>query len=351
MTKKIILLMTILALFSACQSLIEDIRIDKSKPMPVLTAQILQDHDTHRISVYNSSGADCSESLTAQVRCRVNDGPEFEVPWTDYSGFLFNYRFIPGDKLTVTARLGNQTASASAIVPACQGSIVKVDTMSLNILVEDDDIIAYVDPDGNQVHSYTYTEQHYDIQVQDFPDEQETHYFLFQMEDVVYTIDSSGRATDSLFSSHHFVNSGDALLHPGGNSLFGEIGLSENVFSLFTNVSFASSTHTFRLEDENYDDALWAVLRSGSLEVGDSARLECRIKLYTLTQDEYTYLNCISSEQGGFYISGLSEPIVYPSNVKGGLGFVSIVTPAIYTLRYPTIAYSEDMRVIYYDSE
>ncbi len=350
MPKKIILLMTILALFSACQSLIEDIRIDKNKPVPVLTAQIQQDHDTHRISVYKSYGADCSESLSALVSCRVNDGPEFEVPWTDYSGFLFNYRFVPGDKLTVTARLGDLSASASAVVPACQGSIVKVDTMSLCILVEDDDIIAYVDSNGNQVPTYTYTEQHYSIQVQDFPDDQETHYFLFQMEDVVYTIDSSGSVTDSLFSSHDFVNTGDPLLHPGGNSLFGDIGLSENVFSLFTNVSFASGTHTFQLEDSEYDAALWGVLRSGSLEVGDSARLECRIKLYTLTQDEYIYLNCISSEQSGFYISGLSEPIVYPSNVKGGLGFVSIVTPAIYTLRYPTVAYSEDMRILYYDS-
>lgn len=109
--------------------------------------------------------------------------------------------------------------------------------------------------------------------------------------------------------------------------LFGASQNSFNVFSdrLFTDETFRITTEidssipdSFPMVDKEYD-------RTDS-EISLSA------VIYGITEDEYHYLKAVSIYD---YVDGdtlFTEPVSFPDNVEGGVGLVSICTPAVATV-------------------
>ena len=91
----------------------------------------------------------------------------------------------------------------------------------------------------------------------------------------------------------------------------------ENKFNVFSDRLFAGSSHTLKVYTATLDDFTTGI-------VHDVKRVEHKavVRLLSLNEEEYRYLkalNCLDSDD---YDTSLMEPVVIPSNVKGGLGFV-----------------------------
>ncbi len=335
--------MAALTLCSACRGLVEEIDITENEEMLVIAAQLLQDKETHDVYIFSSRGSKCEREYDAKVTCSVNGGPESELKdivtedvdvWGDpvqrHSGFSFDYKLAPGDKVTITASKSLCNASATLTVPGSDCTSCTLDTLSLT---------EYSD-------GYAYINHYYDITMRDKSDG-EVHYYLLQMEDVLFRVTPSGQDVDSVFVTHFFDSSKEPLLHPSSLSVMGEVGIENNVYNQFTSSSFKGGSYTFRVADVSLAHTFEEFTET--FDEGDAFRLERRAKVYTTTYDEYVYLNNISNESHSI-LAEFTEVVVFPSNVKGGLGFVAAATPAVGAIRYPTVVFTGvDVSTAYYE--
>ncbi len=340
--KKIAIIMAALTLCSACKGLVEEIDITENEEVLVLAAQLLQDEPTHEVRIFSSRGSVCEEEYGAKVTCSVNGGPEMELldiatedvdVWGDpvqrHSGFSFDYKLAPGDKVTITASKNSCKASATLTVPESNCTACTLDSLSL---------VEYSD-------GYAYTNHYYDITMQDKPDG-EVHYYLLQMEDVLFRVTPDGRDVDSVSVTHYFDSSNEPLLHPSSLSVMGEVGIEGNVYNQFTSSTFKGGSYTFRVEDVGLSYTFEEFTET--FDEGDAFRLERRAKVYTTTYEEYVYLSNISTESHSI-LAEFIEAVVFPSNVKGGLGFVAAATPAVGAIKYPTVVFTGvDVSTVYY---
>lgn len=63
-----------------------------------------------------------------------------------------------------------------------------------------------------------------------------------------------------------------------------------------------------------------------------------QLSLMTLSLEEYSYLNALNAAGvWGFEGAFLTEPVTFPSNVEGGLGFVSIASASGISLALPEL--------------
>ncbi len=331
--KKITTIMAALTICSACQGLVEEIDVTGNEEMLVIAAQLLQDKTSHEVYIFSSSGSTCRSEYGAKVTYSVNGGPETVLSgiepdygdvWGDaaqnYAGYSFDYKLVPGDEVTFTAAKNSGRACATLTVPGSACTSCTLDSLSL---------VEYVD-------GYAYTNHYYDITVHDKPDGQ-VHYYLLQMEDVLFRVNPAGQDVDSVFIAHHFDSSNEPLLHPSGMSIMGEAGIEGNVYNQFTSRSFKGASYTLRVKDSSLGYTFEEF--TGTFDTGDAFRLERRSKVYTTTYEEYVYLTNISAESH-YIIEEFTEAVVFPSNVTGGLGFVAAATPAVGAIKYPAVVFT-----------
>ena len=54
------------------------------------------------------------------------------------------------------------------------------------------------------------------------------------------------------------------------------------------------------------------------------------IQVYSISFDEFMYVK--AQDGDGIDLEFMTEPVIYPENVSGGLGFVTVMTPASWTI-------------------
>ena len=320
----------------SCERTVEEIWSNDNEAMLVLNAQFRQDAKRHRVFLHCSSGGSSDVVKDAEVTVSVNGAtPVNGVPlaYTEdiYGGYTVDYfdgyevavDLAPGDKIDVRAKWQTLTASASIEVPAASGVISAVDTGMI-----------FIPAGGEDGHDYR--SRQYNIAVQDRAGEK--NYYLLVMEDTFYRISPEGKKLSAITVKGSFDSSSDPLLHPMETSLLEELIGDDNRYNIFTDESFDGTFCTLKVMDNvfGYYDETWVEFWDPFQE-GDSYSLDRAIKVYTLPFEEYIYLKSIMAANSD--LEFMTEPVIYAENVTGGLGFVTAITPSVYTISFPAEPY------------
>lgn len=338
MRKSIYMILVAALAAVSCENTVDKIWSDDNEAMLVLNAQLRQDERIHRVFVDCSQGAGSDEVQDAAVVCSINGAAAIAAvadireevnfrgdTYEKFYGYAFEADLLPGDKIEITAYWKDLSAKAVAEVPASAARIAAIDTMRV-VLAEDN-------PWGETGR----TTRQYNIAIRDKAGEK--NYYMLASRDVYYKLDASGAKIDSIAVKSQFDTDYDPILNPIENSLLDEIIGSGNNYDIFTDEMFADASYTLKLYDSYYsaysDDFVhfW-----DGFETGGRYCMDRLVMIYTLSFDEFLYLKAINA--AGNDLGFMTEPVIYPENVIGGLGFVTVVTPEIRRIQFPVQTYT-----------
>lgn len=333
--KKIYIILASALLAVSCETPVETIWSDTNEAMLVLNAQLLQDKAGHTVWLHCSEGRGYREIEDASVVCSINGGGEITLEPVSvdremydgrieqqFLGYKFKAEIVPGDDIAFQAQWDGHLATATATVPAAAAAITAVDTMKV-----------ILNGQNYSTGGTVRTTRQWNITVKDTSPEK--NFYMLRVEDVYYHLDGSGHVVGSLVQDSRMDASYDALLHPASGGLMDEIlGTDDNYYELFNDEMFSGASYTLKLMEPSWMayGELWPEFWE-SFGDGDSYSLDRTIKIYTISLEEYLYLK--AKEASGNDIEYITEPVIYPVNVSGGLGFVTAMTPAVRTLSFP----------------
>ena len=327
-------------LATSCENTADIVWSDENVAILVVNAQIKQDQKRHFVKVECSEGGNCSQVEDATITCRINGGETISASRRveehelyngevieEFLGYSFDADLAAGDEISIQVSWKTLTASATVKVPGSAAKITALDTMRV--------VLAESGPYGGD----TRTTRQYIITVKD--KEGEKNYYMLNVRDVYYKLDAAGNRIASLDTRGYFDAKYDRMLHPLENELLDDvIGIGDdNDYEIFNDEMFADASCTLKVYDSYYGVYMDDFAKFfEQFEVGDRYCMDRLVKIYTIPFEEYLYLKAI----GGAYsdLEFLTEPIIYPENVSGGLGFVTAITPEVWTIEFPAQTYT-----------
>ena len=294
---------------ASCTTEVETLWSDSNAAMLVLNAQIRQDEAIHTLSVYCSEGSHCNPVEDALVACTVNSKP-VDVETREGGKYCFEANLTAGDEVAFQVSWKGKNASASAEVPVSAGEITGVTTTE--VILEDGD--------------YSWTKIQEAITFKDRAGEKD--FYMLSIEDVYNRLDDNGNIVESVPVRVSIDAGNDKVLNPMGaevTELFGY----DNDYNVFTDEMFSDASYTFKVYAND-----WAVYSPEWVDFmnryseGEKYSVSRDYKIYSITFEEYMYLNAISAR--GNDLGMMTEPVVFPENVTGGLGFVTVTSPVVW---------------------
>lgn len=186
-----------------------------------------------------------------------------------------------------------------------------------------------------RVYSGWEPHRQFKITLQDRPNEK-NYYRLDIWNDIAVHGQYDSRIDTVLYAREtSIINREDVILTDGKPSsseddeddLFGSY--IENKYNVFADDRFSDATCTLKVYTQLYHDYnLWlynVTRRSKSITV----------RLLSISEAEFRYLKALNTLESGNYEEALMEPVMIPSNVKGGLGFVGISSETRITMQLP----------------
>ena len=333
MMKKIALLTV---LFLSCSCITEEvIKIGDDAPVPVMNAQLHVGDTLHRVYL-NNSRLDRTESLSgADVRVYVNDIPvataeevEMEEIYSN-SEYCFKADFAPGDRVRIEAVTGSGKIRSEVTVPPVP-RILSVRTEKISTGADDFDF-----------------EYRYHVELEDVPGE-DSYYRVSMDKNVkaeLYYKDNPVPSVDTSDYHHVWVyNTDEPLLSSGWRqdggddedimSLISSLFMTENEYNIFTDEKFRDDTYTLKLRSDNLSQASINPVSGAERAVLTPT---VNIRIHSMSFLEYRYLISLCNfNTMGTEVNFISEPISLPSNVEGGIGFVSVESSAVYSIEMPS---------------
>ena len=314
--KRSILIAAALCALVSCEEEI-DIRVGNEAPVLLMNAQLHSDDTLHAVFLHTSlisrleayEGATVTVTVNGTERIVAEAVPEEEsyiASWR--SPYAFKADFHPGDRVRIDAVRGADHAWAEVTFPEA-GTIVSADTVRVE------------SPDNNAF----LTSYQFRVGIRDIPGSDT--YYRFAITALSETGDENdpSRPVRRSGADIDFDNSSDPAINEGrtvsdsGDDLLGEL-MPGNRYSAFTDHLFRDGEYTIRVEAPRYN-----FLYSEFSE--DDVRHYAVLKLYTISFSQYRYLRAIDNfDAFGYDMSFLVEPTSLPSNVEGGIGFVSAET-------------------------
>ncbi len=359
--KRFIYIFTVAALAASCTNTIElDVRMPDKRL--ILNSFLRTDVErqviylTERTDRRNEEARDGMENVYgAEVTCHVN-GELVAVaeelirnsdrlgtkssPADPYTGpfgscyYWFDASFKPGDKVRIEARKGNRTAYAEIVVPEpAKLEVLKMASSEI-----------YVD------EYYTMPVLDFDLGIQDVAGV-DSYFRLADAErdmDLLFHVkDEDGNKADDVYREFldwpEIVVGNDPILNDGympgsDDGIFASLS-PENTFRIFSDSQFKDGKGEVSLSVESSIDSyqiINLVERVESVEVSPTLK----IKIESLSFETYNYYKALNAgETFGYEISFLMEPVIFPCNVVGGLGFVGISSAAILEIPLPAVTF------------
>lgn len=227
----------------------------------------------------------------------------------------------PGDavRLEATAEKGKYHVSAETTVPRPVDAI-RVDTAHISV------------KDYGGWNTY----RQFKISLQDRPGEKNYYRLDIWHDMTVYGRDFAGNDTVVHIHNTALVNRKDIILTDGNpmnsddddNDLFGTY--IENKYNVFTDSRFADASCTLKVYTDLYNDY-------GSLYIYDIIRYSrtITVRLLSISEAEYRYLKALNCLESDNYEDTLMEPVIIPSNVANGLGFVGVSSEVRTVMQLP----------------
>ena len=354
MKRHFLYIIAILAAAVSCTTT-DYLDVDDIDPILVMNGQLQTGNTTHDIFLSTSSRSTLKGVDNADVSVSVNGGAPFKatliVPDPDdmsqqyysetRSRYSFDYTFSPGDVLSVTASDGtNPTAEATATVPLSpilkNVEIVHDVPHSSSDSFLDIDFGGYVDP----TPYYPYEDAPYPIDtwhqmkitLQDLPGD--TYY---RLEVCIESVVDNGETKETYYSGISPDVSSEPVLSPATNSDGGllEALMEEgNRYNIFSDELFKDKEYTLNLFFNEsyvyylrrYQTSYYYNEETGEWEeeqVPDNITYTTKmiVRLFAISHEQYIYLKALDLGDLALFFS---EPVSIPSNVEGGMGFVTI---------------------------
>lgn len=266
---------------------------------------------------------------TAEESSRV-DTTGYNIPGlVTPKRYRLTSRFYPGDHIRIEAETadGKFHTEAETIVPQPIEDF-EVDTLR-----------AYIKDKYNQSGYY----RKYNITLKDRPGE-DNYYRLDIVND--FTIECRNHIIEESAWTLHYrydnlINREDVILtdgHPTTSDQGNETELFpvfENRYNIFSDARFKDTEATLKVYTPLYEDM--NSLFAGMMNYGDENLVSHTIcvRILCISEMEYKYLKALSTFLSDEYDNTYMEPVYFPSNVKGGLGFVGACSQTIKKIRLP----------------
>lgn len=349
------IILSLLPLATSCEHEIP-YNVESKEPVLILNALLHTGEEEDYVVLHLGEATDVGRLEEATLTCYVNGrktetlqpltdkeaygDPESYPPYLrDYISQYLRHKLFrlhtplqPGDhiRLEATAEGGKYHAAAEATAPQ-PATLLQVDTCA-----------AYLhEANGKSLY------RRYDISLQDRPGEKNFYRlaidndYHYRYSRKKYQEDGSYVWQDTIVTQRHsqLINREDVILTDGQpqsyddeeNGLFPTI---KNSYNIFTDSRFPNSSATLKVYTE-YKATSYA----GNIILSDYQHVyrqhTITVHLFSLTETEYRYFKALNCLQDGNYDESLMEPIIFPSNVEGGLGFVSISTESLIRMELP----------------
>jgi hypothetical protein len=323
-------------------------------------------------TVYLSWSDDSGVSLPkgAEVTLSVNGSPQRQESFGEGSSaniYRFRATIQSGDVIRIDARYGHTLAYAEVTVPQ-KPVFSLVDTLrcprpeTTIYLGESDRIVEFI------------------LKVKDIPGESSRYRLTLERDFRKVAQFETGREDELIFPRpdsvyvkserlNFDIGSDPILLDDYLPESYGDYGINDiigdfnphNVQKVFSDKKFTDS----EAEVKFYVDSLSFVTRSDFIdywkwETGYDAYGNiinqkhyvsydadiyptARVRLHSLSQDAYDYCRALNAcEVFGYSANPLTEPVIFPTNVEGGLGIVSAESSAELLIPFP--AFRSDLR-------
>lgn len=297
----------------------EYVVVADDNPVLVLNAQMKTQEEGHSIYLHKGFRGKTEPVLDGLVRVYVNGTLQASIPRSvDEEGrYLFAAGFAAGDEVRVTAEKDGMSVSATAVVPP-DAPVYTLDTTRVRYVSWGDAMdyiqmkVGYKDLPGNSWYRMS-------VRID------ESHRYF----------DADGEPMSDLDNETSYrvsLETGSDPILSEGNVSAGENDLAaflspNNAFCSFSDVAFADRECLLRpmVSPWYFEDitSFW----------GDEEKMTGRMFitrkitfiLYSIGFAQYHYLKALDNlETFGYDANFLVEPTTLPSNVEGGLGFITI---------------------------
>ena len=313
----ILLFAALAMLLAGCENTIDTIEV-KGKDEIMMNALMNVNDDFHIVYLSHGQGDDFRPYTTkGPLECYVNgELAATATPKSYYDlyfcrAYTFKADFKAGDKVKLTIEEG---LSAEVTVPESP-QILSVDTTFFE--------------NSEYIHSSIFSLH---TKLEDVPDEE--NYYSLNVNTEIYKgmilRDTTRDRNVTLYTDNEPLlkeySSGDDK----DNKTFFEDYV-KNKYHLFTDKTFTDGSYVLNVGIYPYD-CLWGYYYDaedngqGFTKVGASIS----VIVSSLQPETYRYIKAIESADFWHF-----EPVIFPQNVSGGLGFVSVDNSAVYKIRLP----------------
>lgn len=181
------------------------------------------------------------------------------------------------------------------------------------------------------------------ITLQDRPGEKNYYRLDIRRDISIYGLYDNRTDTVIHIRETELINREDIVLTDGNpssneddeNDLFGTY--IANKYNVFTDSRFANTGYTLKvytLLKDSYSAAnIYQISRVSRVVT---------VRLLSISEAEYRYLKALNYLESDNYDEALMEPVIIPSNVEGGLGFVGVSSEARQVMEFPDEIFDDE---------
>ena len=242
--------------------------------------------------------------------------------------FRLKSKFNPGDilRLEATAENGKYLVSSEVKVPFPIDPILKVDTC-LTLIKNKEGWGKYYQ---------------FKISFNDRPNESNYYRLDIRRDVCIYGKTYDMKDTIGIFRETDLLNRDDVILTDGRPTTSddddnGGIVINiPNKYNIFTDRRFSNTNCLLKVYTPYITNFSMSGIQSISRVTKDAS-----VRILSITEAEYRYLKVLNCLESGEYNETLMEPVIIPSNVKGGLGFVGVCSEVKVNLRLSDVNWND----------
>lgn len=262
-----------------------------------------------------------SETVT---ECTHHSANDYESEYMDYF-YQINSCFRTGDHIRIEVETKDGKYKANAETTVCEPiEIVRADTIATSGGISE-----------NEGYFLLVQYANWEIKLK-APSSSRHHYYRVEIKhDFAYHLVNRNTLQDSIVTSAVWECSGyydTALMdgkpgNPNNNDPFiNFIPTINNYHNVFSDAYFTDGQYTMALESYytfGMDSKQYEVRKASG---------KYTIQYYAIPQNEYQYLKAANANTGHDSSDLLQTPVIFPTNVKGGIGIFTIENPTEYTI-------------------
>ena len=299
----------------------EFVTIVDEEPVLVLNAQMTTMEEDHYVSLHKGYKGKTEPVPDALVNVYVNGVLQAAIPRSvDGQGrYLFAATFSAGDEVRVTAEKDGMTVSATTVVPPDPPAFT-LDTVRVRYVAWGDATdyvqlkVGFRDLPGDSWYRMS-------VRV-------EESYRYFDNGEPMPDMDSERNYSEATLQTGSDPILGEGAMPAGENDLTAFLSPS-NAFCSFSDVAFADRECLLRpmMDTWYFEDLIgfWGEGDEDRMTATEQITRRLTFCLYSIGFAQYHYLKALDNlETFGYDANFLVEPTTLPSNVEGGLGFVTV---------------------------